>query len=214
MPWKQTLRLVPLLTVFALAAPAPPDDSQFKPLVEGTDASQFQLAGIGSETLAIHDGEIRVSGKPAGFFATKKDYKNYVLRFEWMYERPEGLKSDSEFSGNSGLLLHIQGDLKVWPRSIELQLMHKEVGKIYPIDGAKFDGKWDAESFKRAIKPVGQWNTEEVTCRDGSITCTLNGAVVTRGEGASPDHGFIGWQSEGVPIRFRNLKIRGLVTTF
>ena len=65
--------------------------------------------------MSIHDGEVRVSGKPDGYFATRDSYRNYVLRFEWMYERPSGLSSDASFRGNSGLLIHIAGPHKVWP---------------------------------------------------------------------------------------------------
>jgi hypothetical protein len=184
------------------------DESE--PLVWGREPSQFELVGIGPETITIEDGEVRLSGKPEGYFATKKEYQNYALTFEWKYERPESLKSDSDFRSNSGLLLHIQGDLKVWPRSIEFQLANHEVGQIYPIDGARFDGKWDAEAARRATRPVGEWNREAVTSRDGELTCTLNVVVVARGKGASPNRGRIGWQSEGVPIHFRKLMIKAL----
>jgi len=183
---------------------------EFEPLVRGREASQFELVGIGPETLTIEDGEVRLSGKPEGYFATKKEYRNYILTFEWKYERPESLKSDADFRGNSGLLLHIQGELKVWPKSVEFQLANHEVGQVYPIDGAGFEGKWDAAAARKATRPVGEWNREEVTSRDGELTCTLNGVVVTRGEGATPSRGRIGWQSEGVPIRFRGLKIKTL----
>lgn len=205
-----SLRRPPLAPVLlaALALPAAADDA--KPLVRGDDPNQFELVGIGPETLRIADGEVRVSGKPNGYFATKDEYKNYTLTFEWMYERPESLKSDADFRSNSGLLLNIQGEAKVWPRSVEFQLANHEAGKIYPIGGAKLDGEWDGEAARKATKPVGQWNREEVTCRDGEMTCTLNGVLVTRGTGASPDRGKIGWQSEGVPIRFRNLTIKTL----
>jgi beta-aspartyl-peptidase (threonine type) len=199
----------PLQHASAVTGAAVPAADEFEPLVHGRDATQFELVGIGRDTIRIgDDGEVRVSGKPDGFFATKKEYKNYVLTFEWMYERPEGLKSDSDFQSNSGLLLHVQAPLKVWPRSIEFQLANQEVGQIYPIDGATFDGKWDAPAARKATKPVGQWNREEVTSQDGALTCTLNGVVITRGTKATPAHGRIGWQSEGVPIRFRKLRIK------
>jgi hypothetical protein len=196
-----------LLSALGLSAFEPDD---FEPLVQGNDPSQFHLVGIKDETITVKDGEVRLSGKPEGYFATKKEYKNYVLRFEWMYERPDSLKSDTDFQSNSGLLLHIQGELKVWPRSIEFQLANHEVGQIYPIEGAKFEGKWDAGAARKATKTVGEWNREEVTSRDGELTCTLNDVIVTQGKGASPDRGRIGWQSEGVPIRFRQLVIKKL----
>jgi len=49
-----------------------------------------------------------------------------------------------------------------------------------------------------------------VTCEDGSIVCKINGIEVARGTGAQPDRGQIGWQSEGWPIQFRNLRIKTL----
>jgi hypothetical protein len=49
-----------------------------------------------------------------------------------------------------------------------------------------------------------------VTCRDGAISCEINGSLVDKGTGAMPDHGPIGWQSEGGKIRFRNLMIQEL----
>ncbi len=59
-------------------------------------------------------------------------------------------------------------------------------------------------------KSVGEWNHEEVTCRDGAISCEINGSLVDKGTGAMPDHGPIGWQSEGGKIRFRNLMLQEL----
>jgi len=186
------------------------DEEGFTPLVRGDDPAKFELVKIGPETISIEDGVVRLTGKPTGYFATRDRYQNYVLRFEWMYERPENLASDEEFRGNSGVLLNIQGEPKVWPRSIEFQLANREVGKVYPIGGARCDGRWDRDAYAKAIKPVGQWNREEVTCRNGEMTCTLNGVEVTRGSHAQPDRGQIGWQSEGAPIRFRNLEIKRL----
>lgn len=199
--------MAPLVASLALSTRAADD---FKPLVEGDDPSQFELVGIGPGTIRIEDGVVHISGKPNGYFATKESYQNYVVQFEWMYERPEGLESDAGFDGNSGFLVHIQPPHKVWPKSVEVQLMNRDAGNIFAIGGSKFSGKKDAAAQKEAIKPVGQWNQEEVTCKDGAITCTINGVEVAKGTGASPDHGTIAWQSEGRPIRFRNLRIKPL----
>lgn len=192
------------VALLGLAGPAD------EPLVKGTDPAQFELVGIKADTITVQDGEVRLTGKPNGYFATKKSYKNYVLKFEWMYERPAGLENEATFNGNSGLLVHIAGDHKVWPKCVEVQLANKDAGNIFAIGGAKFTGKKDAESQKKAIKPVGQWNVEEVTCKDGEIVCKINGVEVAKGTGATPDAGPIGWQSEGAPIRFRNLTIQTL----
>jgi Domain of Unknown Function (DUF1080) len=183
---------------------------EFKPLVKGGDVEQFRLIGIGPDTISIKDGAVRLSGKPNGYFATRDSYKNYVLRFEWKYERPAGLDPEAKFNGNSGLLLHIAEPHKVWPKCIEAQLMNADAGNTFAIGGAKFRGKKDAAAQKKAIKPVGEWNLQEVTCKDGTIVCTINGVEIARGDGASPDSGPIGLQSEGSVILFRNMVIKPL----
>lgn len=206
-----TLRAL-LLTAAILAAPASnfafADD--FTPLLKGDDPAQLELVKIAPETISIKNGELRITGKSTGYFATKQSYKNFTLKYDFMYERPEGLTDDAAFKGNSGLLVNIEPPHKVWPRCIEFQLLNREVGKIYGVSGGKLPGKWDAEAYKKAIKPVGQWNTMEVTSRNGELTCSLNGVEVTRGSGPSPDQGAIGWQSEGAPIRFKNMMIKTL----
>jgi hypothetical protein len=203
------LRLfVGIVTVSSVCARA--DDEGFQPLVQGSDPAQFELVGIGPETIRIDGGEVVISGKPNGYFATKRAYRNYVLRFDWKYDRPEGLESDAKFNGNSGLLVHIQPPHKVWPQCVEVQLENKDAGHIFAINGSKFRGKKDPEAQKRAIKPVGEWNHEEVVCQDGAIICKINGVEVDRGTGATPDEGTIGLQSEGRPIRFRKLLIKPL----
>ncbi len=180
----------------------------FEPLVSGDDPSQFDLIGIGPETIRIADGVVMISGKKNGYFATKKSYKNYTLKFDWMYERPEGLAKGAVFQGNSGLLVHITGPHKVWPKCTEVQLFNPDAGNIFAIQGATFKGKKDPVAQKQAIKPAGEWNSEEVTCRDGVITCKINDIEVAKGSGADPDSGTIGWQSEGSKIQFRKIEIK------
>ncbi|CAN5915078.1 hypothetical protein BH23PLA1_BH23PLA1_36020 [soil metagenome] len=206
-----------LITTMALSAQAhalAEDDNDFKPLVEGDDINQFQLVDIDSDTIAIKDGVVHITGLPNGYFATKDEYQNYVVRFEWMYERPDDLSSDAEFRGNSGVLIHIQGEHKVWPQCIEAQLQNRDAGRVFAINGAKFQGEIEAEqrqsAQREAIKVVGEWNEMEIVCKDGEITSEINGKLIDKGQGAEPDKGQIGWQSEGAPIQFRNLRIKVL----
>ncbi|WP_406693690.1 DUF1080 domain-containing protein [Singulisphaera sp. Ch08] len=185
-------------------------DDGFVALVKGDDPAQFDLIGISPESLKIVEGEIKVLGKTNGYFATKDTYHNYILKLDWRYDRPEGLADDARFNGNSGVLLHVQKPHKVWPKSIEVQLLNADSGNTFAIFGAKFSGAKNAQAQKQAIKPIGQWNHLEVTCQNGRITSTINGVEVAQGTGASPDSGHIGWQSEGGPIQFREILIKRL----
>ncbi len=214
---RRLLLMIPLLIQPVLGATdaVAADDEGFVSLVNGTDPNQFDLVEITGDTISINaDGVISVTGKPNGYFATKDSYTNYVLKFDWMYERPDDLEDDAEFNGNSGLLLHIGGEPKVWPKCVEAQLMNRDAGHVFGIGGGAFESKYSNAERKelqaKGIKPVGQWNEEEVICKDGMITCIINGVEIDSGTGAVPDSGPIGWQSEGRPLKFRNLMIKVL----
>ncbi len=203
--------LAALVPGFLLAGPAVLGraDDGFVPLFNGKNMSDFQLVGVSPETFSVENGVIRCSGKPNGYFATKKSYRNYVLQFDWRYARPAGLQQDSDFAGNSGLLVHITGEHKVWPKCVEVQLMNKDAGNIFGL-GSKVNGKKYADAQAKAIRPVGEWNREEVVCKDGTLIAKINGVVVAEGTGADPAEGSLGWQSEGAEIHFRNLQIKEL----
>ena len=205
------------MTLAALPGRAAPDDDAeddgFRPLVQGTDPDQFELVGIGPDSIRIdEEGVVRLSGTPNGYFATKEPFEDYILRFEWMYERPDGFEDGQEFDGNSGLLLHIGGEHKVWPECTEAQLAFGDVGHVFAINGASLQGEVAPEQRKEAqaaaARPVGQWNRMEVTCRDGAISCILNDVLIDRGTAAEPDSGPFGLQSEGRPIAFRSMMIK------
>jgi hypothetical protein len=62
----------------------------------------------------VRDGAIWCKGEPTGFIRTKKEYSDFKLVFEWRWpEKP----------GNSGVLLHMSSEEKIWPLCMEAQLM-------------------------------------------------------------------------------------------
>jgi hypothetical protein len=186
-------------------------DEGFTDLFNGKDFTGWkvflQKNADPEKTYSFKDGVIICTGKPNGYFYTDKSYKNYVLRYDWLYARPEGLQDDEKFPGNSGALIHIQGEHKVWPRCIEVQGMNRDHGRILNVSGAKGDYVWDQQALKKVRKPVGQWNTTEIISKDGIIISKVNGKVI--GAGLSElKEGPIGFQSEGAEIHFRNIKIK------
>jgi hypothetical protein len=179
-------------------------DKGFTDLFNGKDLTGLKIFPEKAEkAFTVKDGVIDVSGNPNGYFYTDKSYKNYVLRFDWKFLK----------DGNSGLLVHIQKH-NVWPKSIEVQGMQKDHGNIFAIAGAKGSFKKDAEAQKKAIK-IGDWNTTEVTVNNGKMTASVNGVEVSSGMITSDDvtEGPIGFQSEGSPLQFKNIKIKVLEST-
>jgi hypothetical protein len=188
-------------------------DDGFKPLFNGKDLTGWKTYldprakdADPAKTWAVADGVLRCTGHPNGYFYTEKPYKDYVLRYDWRYLKPEeGQKS----SYNSGALVHIQKH-KIWPKCIEVQGAQKNHGFLYFIDCKKLDSHYDQKTKDKVTKPIGEWNTTEITCKDdGSIVAKINGTEVSSGK-SDLNEGPIGFQSEGAEIHFRNIEIKGL----
>jgi hypothetical protein len=185
------------------------DKADFTPLFNGKDLSGWKTllkdpAGEPSKTWVIVDGVIQCTGKPNGYFYTEKSYKNYTFRYDWMYPKEQGEKS----SMNSGLLVHVQGEPKIWPKCVEAQGAFKNHGMLYFLQCKKIEAKFEQAAVDKARKPQGEWNTTEVVCAaDGTITVKLNGVEVASGKSDLLE-GQIGFQSEGAIIHFKNLHIK------
>ena len=80
---------------------------------------------------------------------------------------------------------------------------------------------------RECLKPVGEWNTEEVTVRGEDVTVVVNGKTVLATsvkdlpvDGSTPDgkphpglhnrKGYIGFLGHTMPVRFRNIEIKEL----
>src|SRR5262244_348010 len=132
----------PILSFLVLASlafgedNAPPAHGPLTPLFDGTSLNNFDIVlrgeGISSDPdhiFTVENGTVHVSGKKFGYFITKKEYSNYYLRaeFKWgegTYAPKLGKARDS------GILYHVVGEQKVWPRSIELQIQEGGTGDI------------------------------------------------------------------------------------
>ena len=53
-------------------------------------------------------------------------------------------------------------------------------------------------------KPVGEWNDMDFLCKGGEIKVWLNGVLVNTAK-CDATEGYIGIQSEGGPMDFRNI---------
>lgn len=192
-------------THFSIGQVSPVEEG-FTPLFNGRDFSGFQFAVTPPSVWQVQNGVIVCAGRPNGYLYTEQSYSNYLLRFDWRYARPPGLESDEQFRGNSGVLMHIQGEHRVWPRCIEVQLMNRDAGNLLNVSGGTIE-RFHTDRRREAIKPVGEWNSMEVLSQNGRVVVTINGIIMSLGVNANLTEGPIGWQSEGVEIHFRNLRI-------
>ena len=157
----------------------------------------------------VQNGEIWCTGKPTGFLRTKQEYSDFKLVLEWRWpEKP----------GNSGVLLHMSGEEKIWPPCMEAQLMHKRAGDFVGMGYTFNENKAKKGGFisytphmsDPSEKELGEWNKYEITCKGDTIEATINGQLQNKATGVNISKGYIGLQSEGVPIMFRNIKLTPL----
>lgn len=161
-----------------------------------------------SKNWKVKNGTVMCGGRPSGYMRTEKDYANYKLHVEWRW---------AQKAGNSGALVHMSQPDHVWPKSIECQLLADNAGDFYVIEGTEFkqhadgskrvDGRRVKKLKESSEKPVGEWNTYEVICKDDWIVVLVNGEVQNVATKCNVTSGKICLQSEGVPVAFRNVYI-------
>ncbi len=191
-------------------------DEGWTPLFNGKDFDgwKFHLGKEGADnqgTFTIDDGVLVCNGKPSGYMYTEKSYCCYTLKLEFAFKRPDGLKNDSDFRGNSGCLIHMgeKNALGVWPRSIEVQGAHRQMGLILPIPrNVECKRTLDNEAREKVLKPVGQFNTMQVEVKGGDMVISVNGSVVSTVGDCELTEGPIGFQSEGAETHWKNIQIR------
>jgi hypothetical protein len=162
------------------------------------------------------EGNIAVSGKPIGYLCTKGSFDNYRLHAEWRWP------ADAVKNSNSGVLLHIASGPKdrAWPECFQVQTKPTRTGDLLPMAGATFaeklstpPGVKNPQLDHRADtveKPLGEWNTCDITCRDGTIEIVINGVLANRVSNATPGAGKVGFQCEGTPYELRNVTLTPL----
>jgi hypothetical protein len=160
----------------------------------------------------IKDGLIHITGEPLGYMYTKQKYGDYHLHAEWRW--PEGVAS------NSGIFLLIEKPENPFPNGIECQLKAGSAGDFVLLNGSDLAEYKNPESGRPKFpviakdkasteKVPGEWNCADVYCRNGVITVYINGAFQNKGTNKIKE-GYIGLQSEGKDVEFRNVTLTPL----
>ena len=158
-----------------------------------------------------------------GNLLTKKEYGNFVLRFE--FKLPPG--------GNNGVGIRAESvsrDAAYY--GMEIQILDNTAEKYKTLQAYQYHGsiygvvpaKRNAEK-NDYLKPLGEWNYEEIIAQGSKIKVILNGEVIVDADiaehrtnealvakipGLLRDKGFIGFLGHGDPVEFRTLRIKAL----
>ena len=164
---------------------------------------------IESDFVPLSLDGIACSGKPKGYLYSKKPYQNFIWRLEYRFPRPDNLKDEAKFKGNTGFLVYVTGEHKLWPMCLEVQGKHIQMAAVKENGGAQPVTVEDDDSARqKARKSVGQWNAIEIISKEGELQVTLNGTPIAKSQPDFLSEGSIGIQAEDHPFEIRRMRIR------
>lgn len=189
----------------------------YKILFDGTNMHEW----VGNTVdYTMDEGTISLvpSRGSGGNLYTKNEYGNFIIRFEFQLTPAanNGLGIRTPMEGDAayvGMELQILDNDHPVYKDLEIYQYH---GSVYGIIPAK----------RGFLKPLGEWNYQEVIANGDHIKITLNGEVILDGNireatqngtmdgkehpGLFNKKGHIAFLGHGSPVKFRNIRIKEL----
>jgi hypothetical protein len=161
---------------------------------------------------------IKPENGSGGNLYTEKEYGDFIFRFEFLLTP----------AANNGLGIRapLEGDAAYV--GMELQILDNTADVYANLQPYQYHGSVYGviPARREYLKPIGEWNYEEVVAKGTQIKITLNGTVIVDGDIAGPrdngtmDHnehpglknktGHIGFLGHGSVVKFRNIRIKDL----
>jgi hypothetical protein len=165
----------------------------------------------------IVDGAIRCLAGKGGNVYTTKEYGDFVVRLE--FKLPPG--------GNNGLAIRFPGTGNpAYAGMCELQVLDTEHPKYGELDPRQAHGSayGMAAAARGYLRPVGEWNFQQVRIKGSTIKVELNGTVILDTDlskiaeymansahpGKELTQGHFGFAGHSDPVEFRNIRIKPL----
>ncbi|MGO9601388.1 MAG: DUF1080 domain-containing protein [Isosphaeraceae bacterium] len=128
---------------------------------------------------------------------------DYIFHVEWRFTPVAGKKGYS-----SGVYVRNSSDGKLWHQA---QCGDASGGYLFGETLSAYEMKpFDLKSEMQAerVKPAGEWNTYELTCKERSVTLWVNGGVTNQWKNCQVPRGYLGLAARGWRIEFRNVKFK------
>lgn len=204
-------------TALAIVSQSLPVEPGFMPLGSGGLAG-WQVAGFGG-FIELGANIIEAFGGIGLLWYTKQRFKDFILRVDWRSSAPDD---------NSGVFIRFPAlgsadPANDWKLAVDqgYEVQIDDTGKNPDVTPNTFGDPLHitgavyklAPAIKAASKPVGEWNTYEITAQGQVINVALNGQGVSKlGNAQRSPQGYIGLQNHhpGSRVQFRNLRIKSL----
>ena len=173
----------------------------------------------------IENGILYSTKEDGGNLYTEKEYSDFVLRFD--------VRLTENANNGIGIRAPLVGDAAYV--GIEIQVLDDSGSQYTSLRPYQYHGSiYGMVAPKRGFqKPVGEWNSEEITAQGRHITIKLNGTTIVDANlddvkdeemlkthrdlskpegsrGIANTKGHIGFLGHGARVEFRNIRIKEL----
>ena len=206
-----------VLLLFCCSLGLVAQEAGFKPLFDGKTLNGWTLVKGHGPGYIVKDGIIVCPKEGGGNLYTEAEYANFILRFEFKLSAGgnNGIGIRSPLTGDAAyqgmeiqILDHDDAQYKGWLKPAQHH------GSVYDVIPAKTGH----------LKPVGEWNSEEIAIDGRKIAIRLNGATILDANlddvkdaevlkthpGLARATGHIGLLGHGSLVEFRNMRIKTL----
>ncbi|MBI4873571.1 MAG: DUF1080 domain-containing protein [Acidobacteria bacterium] len=208
--------ILAFLTLTLLASAA---EEGFIPLFDGKTLEGWTLVqkSKSGRGYIVENGLLVCPKDGGGNLLTEREFSDFVFRFDFRME-PGG-------NNGVGIRAPLAGDIAY--SGMEIQILdhnhekYREWLKPTQRHGAVYDL---IPPIAEALKPAGEWNSEEIHVQGRRVRVTLNGVLITDADlatitdpaalkkhpGAARTSGHIGFLGHGSLIEFRNIRVKPL----
>lgn len=221
-PMKKLIACLTIFVALTVCAQAQVTDSVekdlgFKSLFNGKNLDGWLDGNDQYEVL--DDGSIRCKPTGGGNLYTKYRFANYIFRFD--------VKMTANANNGVGIRTELVGDPS-FTAGKEIQILDDSGSDYTNLAPYQYHGSiYGVVPAKQGhLKPLGEWNVEEITAKGTKITVTLNGVTIVDADlaefkdkplmdgkvhpGLFREKGFIGFLGHNDPVRFRSIRIKSL----
>jgi hypothetical protein len=142
----------------------------------------------------VVDGNLRLV-KGMGWLRTDRQFKDFVLEFEWRAIEPKY---------DSGVFIRAGLEGKPWPNN------GWQVNLRYDALGGLVRGTRSVVPAENDEVPLNQWTKFRIEVKGKKVRLIVNGEKAWESEALDAENGYLGFQAEDKAFDFRNIRIQDL----
>jgi hypothetical protein len=128
---------------------------------------------------------------------------NFTFHVKWRFTKLPGTPKY-----NSGVFFRNNEDGSIWHQA-QTSLDGGYIFGVTPKDGKLTSFNEQKQMKENRVRAPGEWNTYDIRCVGDTCTLAVNGEVVNTIQ-TGVNKGYIGLESEGYRIEFKDFKVREL----